>query len=65
MALIVYAGAERERARWRGNSVFPFAVDLGDLLDRTVGSLNAPVSTSTLAALKDTDMTTSRWPIFL
>jgi AcrR family transcriptional regulator len=65
MALIVYAAADRERARARGKPLFPFAVELSDLLDGMVGFLEAPVSAASLAALEDADMTTMSWPIYL
>jgi AcrR family transcriptional regulator len=65
MALIVHAAADRERARAQHKRVFPFAVELGDLLDGTVGFLEAPVSPSSLAALEDADMTGLSWPVYL
>jgi AcrR family transcriptional regulator len=65
MALIVHAAADRERARARGRPLFPFAVELGDLLDGMVGFLAAPVSASSLAALEAADMATMSWPIYL
>ena len=55
MALIVHAAADRERARARRRAILPFAVELGNLLDGTVGFLEAPESATSQAALEDTD----------
>lgn len=65
MALIVHAAADRERARARCQPLFPFAVELGDMLDGMVGFLEAPVSASSLAALENADLTEMSWPIYL
>jgi AcrR family transcriptional regulator len=65
MALIVHAAADRERARAQRKPRFPFAVELSDLLDGTVGFLEAPVSPSSLAALENADMTGLTWPVYL
>ena len=65
MALIVHAAADRERARVRREPVLPFAIELADLLDGTVGFLQAPASPTSLAALEDADMTGLSWPVYL
>lgn len=64
LAFIVQAGADRERARERGEPCLPFAVEVTDLIDAMVGFLTAPVSPATNAALEDTDLALT-WPIVL
>ncbi|MHC5257706.1 TetR/AcrR family transcriptional regulator [Streptomyces sp. UC4497] len=54
LAFSVHAGSEREQSRAHDRHVLPFAVHVNDLLDGVVGFLEAPVSTTTLAALGDT-----------
>jgi AcrR family transcriptional regulator len=51
MSLIVHAAAARERARRRGEALLPFALEVGNLVDASVGFLKAPVSSATRAAL--------------
>lgn len=58
MSVIVHAAAARERARRRGEGSLPFALEVGNLLDATVGFLEAPVSPATEAALKGADSAT-------
>lgn len=65
MAFIVYAAADRERARANGQPVLPFAVEVTDLLDGITGFLEAPVSPAALAALGDADPASLSWPMFL
>lgn len=65
MALIVHVAADRERARAEHHPVFPFAVEVGDLVDSMVGFLEAPVSAASLAALHDADLSAPRTPNYL
>jgi len=65
MALIVHAGADRERTRAGGHNVLPFVVEVADLLDGMVGFLQAPVSPAALAAVDGADPATVTWPLFL
>lgn len=55
LAFGVQAASGRERTRARGGHVLPFAVHVGDLLDGLVGFLQAPVSSTTLSVLGETD----------
>jgi AcrR family transcriptional regulator len=52
MSLIVHAAATRERARVRQDTPLPFALEVGNLLDASVGLLKAAVSAATRSALE-------------
>lgn len=65
MVLIVQAAAYRERARSRSEPTLPFAVEVGNQLDATVGFLEAPVSEATRSALVGFDADMQRRPLML
>ena len=62
--LITHAAADRERARSAGQVLLPFAVALGDLVDGTVGFLEAPVSAASRQALERAEAAQVTWPTF-
>ena len=62
--LITHAAADRERARSAGQVLLPFAVALGDLVDGTVGFLEAPVSAASRQALERAEAAQVTWPRF-
>jgi AcrR family transcriptional regulator len=63
MYLIVAAAAARERARGRGEVVLPFALEVANLLDASVGLLKAPLSSATRAALAGAKATPRHRPL--
>jgi AcrR family transcriptional regulator len=63
MQLIVLAAAARERARSRVEVLLPFALEVGNLLDATVGLLEAPVSPGTKAALEGVETIVPHRPL--
>jgi AcrR family transcriptional regulator len=63
--LLVHAAADRERARTAEQVLLPFAVALGDLIDGTVGFLEAPVSPASREALERAEAAHVTWPTFL
>lgn len=65
MGLITHVGAGRERSRSRGETMLPYAVVVGDLLDAMIGFLEAPVSPSTRAAVASVPPVGALWPSFL
>jgi multidrug efflux pump subunit AcrA (membrane-fusion protein) len=62
--LITHAAADRERVRSAGQVLLPFAVALGDLVDGTVGFLEAPVSAASRQALARAEAAQVTWPTF-
>ncbi|MDA8043948.1 MAG: helix-turn-helix domain containing protein [Actinomycetota bacterium] len=52
LSFIVHAAAARERMRGRGETLLPFALEVGNLVEALEGFLTAPVSSSTRAALQ-------------
>jgi AcrR family transcriptional regulator len=63
MSLIVQAAAARERARSRSGLLLPFALEVGSLLDATVGFLKAPMSSVTRTALERAEPATVQRPL--
>jgi hypothetical protein len=64
LLVISREGAHRERMRALGRRVLPFAAEVADLVDGTVGFLEATVSPEARRAVADLDPSDLVWPSF-
>lgn len=61
VAFAIHAGADRERARARGQHVLSFAAHVADLFDGLVGYLTAPASPAAIAACANAGTVAMDW----